>query len=276
MAPKALQYEHFIATLEQAGLAAGDSLLIQSDLLRCGPVDGCSGRVDVLNFYLDALRQVLTPAGTLVVLTAFEDYGRYGTPFDRASSPSRSGVFSEYVRQLPGAIRSAHPILSLTAIGAKAEAICSGNHYDGFGYDSPWGRLHRMNAKLVTLGYAVAPDGMTFCHYTEQLYGVPYQYTKMFDYPVLDNGVPVAGTFSMAVRYLDYDVNYDQSKFKRDLVTTGRGRTLPVGRGEMLVTDCYSLVDQALLSFARDRFVMLAHPPSFRRGEIPFDVKDRL
>jgi len=262
----------FILALRTAGLKPGDTALVQSDLLRIGPVDASPNREEILRFYLNALLEALGSSGTLVVLTSYEDYARYGKPFNRQTSPSLSGALSEYVRSRPNAVRSLHPVLSLTALGPRAEEICSGNHFEGFGYDSPWGRLHRMDARLLTLGYSLTPDGMTFLHYVENLYGVPYQYTKLFDYPVFDGDHEIAGCFTMPVRYLDFDIEYDQRRFKQGLVDRGLATLAPLGRGQMLATTCGAVVAHAIDAFSSDRYVMLAQRPKFRRGEIPYDM----
>ena len=266
-----LQYRELVASLGRAGLGAGDVALVQSDLLQIGPVDAGRDREAILDFYLSAFEEVLTSDGTLTVLTAFEDYGRSGKPFDREGSPSLSGAFSEYVRTRPGAIRSIHPIASVTGLGAKAEEICGGPHYDGYGYDSPWGRLHRANAKLLTLGYGIRPDGMTFLHYAEALLGAPYLYTKIFGSPVISGGEQVPGPFTMSVRYLDFGIRQDQSKFKRHLVDTGVARSVPLGRGHLLSTTCGPVVEQAAQCMREDRYFFLERKPAFRPGEIPTD-----
>ncbi|MGP1256248.1 MAG: AAC(3) family N-acetyltransferase [Kiloniellales bacterium] len=268
-----LTRDDFLAALQAAGVRKGDTLMVQSNLRRLGSVEAPRSKGGILEFYVEGFRRALGEEGTLVVLTAFEDYARHGMAFDRRHSPSLSGALSEHIRCLPGAVRSRHPVLSITALGPQANALCDGPHFEGFGYDSAWGRLHRANAKIMTLGYAIAPDGMTFCHYLENLYGVPYQYTKVYDHPVLDDGVPQPGTWTMPVRYLDFGVENDQSFFKRCLVEADLAKIHPVGRGQLLITDCDSMVAHALKRFAEDRYMMLVRPPAFRRGEIPFDVK---
>ena len=121
--------------LHEAGLEPGDTILLHSDIGAVGITEAGYDRDAVLRFYLSGLLDVLGPAGTLCVCTSFEDYGRYGTPFVREESPSRLGAFSEFVRTRPGAVRSMHPILSITSLGARAEEISGGHHFDGFGYD---------------------------------------------------------------------------------------------------------------------------------------------
>lgn len=262
--------DELIMTLRTAGLSEGHVVLVQSNLIRCGPIEA-QGREATLRFYLDGIRKVLGNSGTLVVLTSFEDYARFGTPFDRISSPSQSGALSEFVRILPDAVRSMHPIVSLTAVGPLAHTICSGPHFDGFGIRSPWTRLVDVDARVLTLGYGVAPDGMTFLHYLENLYGVPYQYTKVFDFPVRDSGKLVEGQFTLSVRYLDFGIENDQTRVKQALVKSGYATLLPIGRGELLLTNCRDVLSLGGTMLDQDRYALLKAPPIFRRGEIPFD-----
>jgi len=257
--------------LKKSGIEKGDTILVQSDLLRLGPIDADGVREDFLSFYFDSFKAVLGEDGTMCVLSSFEKYAREGVAYDRSRSPSQSGVFSEYILNQPKSVRSFHPIVSITALGPLAEDICGGAHFEGFGWDSPWGRLHRRNAKLVSLGYGAVPDGMTFLHYLESLFGVPYQYTKLYDFPVLDDGNKVDGTFTLSVRYLDYEIENDQTAVKQKLLERKLATECPIGRGVVYTTDCKSAELVVSEMFRKNRYMMLKNPPAFRRGEIPFD-----
>lgn len=263
--------EEFAQSLRQAGIRRGDIVHVQSDLLSVGPVDSPPGRESVLKFYLSAFQEVLGPDGTLTTCTAFEDFGRYGTPFVREESPSRLGVLSEYIRTRPGAVRSMHPIVSVAGIGARAEEICGGSHFDGFGYASPWGRLHRANAKILTLGMDASGGGTTFFHYVEKLYGVPYQYTKLFPYPVYSGGELVPGPFTMSVRYLDFGIVNTPVRVKARMVELGDAVNFQTGMATSWCAAAQSIVDRMMQLFDEDRWVMLERPPNFRPGEIPMD-----
>jgi aminoglycoside 3-N-acetyltransferase len=258
--------------LRKAGLRAGDTVLVHSDVAAIGPTEAGMDRDAILQFYLRAFQEVLTDSGTLAVCTSFEDYGRYGTPFVREESPSRLGAFSEFIRTRPGAVRSVHPIVSITALGSKAKEISAGNHFDGFGYDSPWGRLHRMNAKIVTLGMGQYPNsGITFIHYIEHLYGVPYQYTKIFSAPVISGGGRVDGPFTMSVRYLDFGVTYRTKRFQNVLLDTGDATWSELGTDAVFCCAADRMIAVALECLAKDRYYFLLSAPNFRSGEIPMD-----
>jgi len=267
-----LTRSELISALYESGLAKGDLVHVQADLRRIGPADCEPDREHMLQFYLSAFEEVLGPGGTITVGTAFEDYGRYFVPFVREESPSRQGAFSEYVRCRPGAVRSIHPIVSVTGLGARAAEICGGAHYDGFGYDSAWGRLHRNNARIMALGLGVEHEGgTTFFHYLEKLYGVPYQYTKIYTTPVYSGGLEIPGPFTMSVRYLDFRIVNDTLRFKRHLVETGNACVVPLGRAHIMCTTANQVIEEGVRCLNRDRYFLLAEPPQFRSGEIPMD-----
>ena len=266
-----LRSEELVESLVSLGIGRGDVVHVQSDLLRVGPVAGAGSREDILEFFLNAFFQVIGTEGTLTTCTAFEDYGRFGAPYILEESPSRLGVLSEYIRTRPGAVRSIHPIVSVTGLGARAQEICGGSHYDGFGYASPWGRLHRANAWILTLGMGAQGGGTTFFHYVEKLYGVPYTYTKLFSYPVFAGGTRIPGPFTMSVRFLDYAIVNTPVRVKTRMLDLGEAAQVRTGRGVTWAARAQTVVERMMQMFDEDRWMMLEHAPSFRPGEIPMD-----
>ncbi|HYF03368.1 MAG TPA: AAC(3) family N-acetyltransferase, partial [Patescibacteria group bacterium] len=209
--------------------------------------------------------------GTITACTAFEDYGRYGTPFIREESPSLTDTFSEYLRTRPGAVRSMHPILSVTALGARSEEICGGAHFEGLGYDSPWGRLHRTNAHIMTLGLGANQGGTTFFHYIESMYSVPYKYTKAYTAQVFSGGKLVRGLFTLSVRYLDFGIVNTPVRLKNRLLEKGEAVVQKLGMAEVWSTRAHDALKTGMEELGRDRYYLLEQPPNFRAGEIPMD-----
>jgi len=268
----ALTRKQFRDTLIGLGLEAGDIVHVQSDLRRIGLVDCDGTRQGMLNFYLDTFLDVIGEKGTLTVHTPFQDYGRFGSTFDVKNSPSKGGVFSEFVRRRDDAVRSQHPIVSITGIGSQAKSICGGNHRVGFGWDSPWGRLHRKNAKIVSLGLGPNhPGGTSFFHYVDNIYGSPYLYNKIYPTPVFDGDQKVVGPFVMSVRYLDFGIVYNANKLRRFLVRAGILKVSTVGDGEVMMGEADSIFDETVNQLRNDPYIMLEKPPRFRQGEMPSD-----
>lgn len=258
-------------SLHSLEINQGDIVHVQSDLRRIGPVDAPLTKESVCEFYLRALRECVGSKGTITCCTAFEDYGRFGTPYVREKSPSRTDTLSEFIRTQQGAVRSIHPIVSVTGLGARAEEICGGTHFDGFGYQSPWGRLHRANAKILTLGLNANLGGTTFFHYIERLYGVPYIYTKLFRYPVFSEGRQCLGPFTMSVRYLDFDIVNTPVRIKNSMLEKGLARQCVTGRAESWCASTLDIVPHMMNMLDDNRWAMLETPPAFRPGVIPMD-----
>lgn len=260
----------FVEALKRAGVTPGETIHVQSSLPHVGPVEAGDGKDEVLEFYLEGFRTVLGPAGTLLVHTPFEDYGRYGVPFVVEESPSRAGVFSEFIRTQPEATRSMHPIASTAGIGPQAGAMCDGPHFDGFGWASSWGRMHRANVRFVTLGLPLRA-GLSFAHYVEAQYGVPYQYCKVYDTPVYKGGQRVRGTFTLRVRYLDFSIAVDIIRYQDRLRERGALVEVTCGRSLIHTVTAHEAFDIGMELMAEDVYAMLREPPKFRAGEIPFD-----
>lgn len=259
------------AALAEIGIGDGDIVHVQSDLMRIGPVDAPMTRDGLCGFHLDALRGAVGAKGTITCCTAFEDYGRWNTPYVREESPSRTDTLSEYIRTRPGAVRSMHPIVSVTGLGARAAEICDGPHFDGFGWQSPWGRLHRADAWICTYGLGPLHGGTTFTHFVERMYGVPYQYTKQYPGRVVSGGRDVPGTFTMSVRYLDFRIANTPVRVKSMLVERGAARVARLGRSVVWACRAREYLDLTVAALDADRWFLLEEPPAFRPGELPTD-----
>lgn len=265
-----LRFSSLVEALEKVGLKSGEIVHIQSSLPHLGPVEYGNCAKDILNFYLDGFRAVLGSSGTILVHTPFEDYGRYGTPFIVEESPSRAGVFSEFIRTRPGAVRSMHPIVSTAGLGPNAKAICEGAHFEGFGWESSWGRMHRADVRFVTLGIPLR-SGLSFAHYVEAQYGVPYQYCKIYSAPVYKNRQQISGAFTMRVRYLDFSIAIDIIRYQQRLFDQKAAYEATCGRGIIHSVKASAAFDIGIQLLAEDVYAFLREPPKFRTGEIPFD-----
>src|SRR3990172_1035513 len=98
------------------GLTQGDTLLVHSSYKSLGGVEGGPQTV------IDALLEVLTPTGTLIMPNFNFDFCK-GAPWDVRSTPSKMGAITELVREDPRAKRVFHPIYSFAIIGKHAETL---------------------------------------------------------------------------------------------------------------------------------------------------------
>jgi aminoglycoside 3-N-acetyltransferase len=143
------------------GLTSGDTLLVHSSYKSLGGVDGGPQTV------IDALLEVLTPAGTLIMPNFNFDFCK-GEPWDVRSTPSRMGVITELVRMDPRAIRVFHPIYSFAVIGKHAETLTAERYASSYGKGSVFGKLRELDGKMMVVGLPT-PHAHTFFHHVEEM-----------------------------------------------------------------------------------------------------------
>ena len=249
------------ASLRAIGIGPGEVAFIHSDISRIGWMTGAGNRLEVLQAYQDAIFDVLGPGGTIAALTCTESYARESRPYDHEASPSEQGNLSEFIRLTPNAIRSLHPLFSVSALGRQATKICADEIAPtGFGHDSPFQRLRETDAWIVCLG--VDLKSMTFVHHIEQTYGVPYGYTKEWSAPVTRSSGSIAQRFFAFVRYLNAGINYDFSKFQGELLERGLARSTHVGYGVVWGVRARDVFDLGMRRLKEDPFYFLKAPPS--------------
>lgn len=181
---------------QQLGICTGDTVFIHANMLAFGLLE--HNREALVEHFLVPLRQQIGPNGTIVVLTYSFRYAS-GTPFIFEESPSEAGIFTEYVRKMPEAVRSFHPFSSVVAVGPRAHEICDQVSRSAFGWNSAFHRLHNIQAKCLYLGMTCG-DSCTFLHHVEHLYGVSHAYHKAFFHPAYLGGELQSGPYMAYLR----------------------------------------------------------------------------
>lgn len=156
----------------EAGVTAGDILLVHSSFKSMGEIDG--GAETVVTGLMDAIGE----DGTLVFPTFCQkDFvNTYKTwHLDKESDV---GYLTNYFRKREGSIRSDQATHSVAAAGKDAKWLTEthghthkryGNFGDTpFSADSPWEKMYQKNAKVLLLG--VQPSSITFRHYAEYVF----------------------------------------------------------------------------------------------------------
>ncbi|TDO96978.1 AAC(3) family N-acetyltransferase [Marinomonas balearica] len=186
----------------EAGVRKGDVLLVHSNIkltfkryfklgVRLSPQD-------ILESFLEAVG----PTGTLLLPLFNFDFTK-GVPFDKRSTPSYMGALTEAGREHPLSVRTGHPIYSFAAIGASANTFKSIDNFSGYGEDSPFSVLRKMNGRIAVLDL---PDqnSMTFYHHVEEMMEVDYRYHKTFSSDYTDElGNTELKTYGLFVRNIE-------------------------------------------------------------------------
>jgi aminoglycoside 3-N-acetyltransferase len=208
------------------GVESGDALLVHSSYKSLGSVGGGPSSV------IGALQDALGDQGTLIMPT-FNFAFCEGEPFDARTTPSRMGVLTEIVRQMPGATRVEHPIYSFAVVGHRAREAATIANSSSYGRDSLFGRLRGWDGKIMIIGLSYN-DSMTFFHHVEEMQGVDYRYMKSFTGAVTGmNGRVTERTVTMFVRDLERGVVTAVDAMGELLANKGIIRTGQVGAAEV-------------------------------------------
>ena len=214
--------------LKNLGIVAGDGLLVHSAVQFLGRPSGG------IRIYLDAIREAIGAEGTLVVPTFNFGFAR-GESYDPQTTPSQGmGAFSELVRQLPEARRTAHPLQSIAVIGRYRDDLASRDTASAFDPGSAFERMLDLDFKLLLLG--ADSRAVSMFHYCERKANVPYRYWKDFSGPVRTPDGWQTRTYRMFVRDLELDPQLTLDPVVADMQAMGQWRSQALNYGQ--VTTC--------------------------------------
>ena len=155
--------------LSSLGVEPGKVVMLHSTVFTLGLIEkGLAG-------LYQALRNLLGDAGTLIAPTFTYSFRR-NQVFDirHTPAPAEIGVFSEYVRKLPGTVRSADPLFSMAAIGPHATNLMERSSHNCFGMGSIYEKIFAVDALFVGLGITYSTGLACFMH-LERMANVDYR-----------------------------------------------------------------------------------------------------
>lgn len=177
---KPITKEGLVDDARRLGVSPGDVLLVHSSLSAIGWVVGGARTV------IEALVEVVGSDGTLVmpafsgdlsdpsdwrnppVPVSWIDQIREAMPaFDPDRTPTRQmGWIAETFRKWPGAMRSIHPVSSMTALGPHTMRIMERHEIAySLGDASPMGKIYELDGRVLLIG--VGHDRNSSLHLAE-------------------------------------------------------------------------------------------------------------
>jgi len=253
--------EEIAEVMRAVGLDQGDTVFVHTDLQKFGYVKDSTGYFALAlspSLLFDAFFNVLGDEGTLAVPTFSYSWPKRRV-FSVQDTPSLMGSFSEFVRGKNSTLRSYHPLLSVATIGKRASEIVCDVDKSGFGKNSPYGGLYKLNAKFVMVGVPFC----SFKDYVEVTCNVPYRYKKYFRGQIIDASGVFEEIYEHSVRYLNRGVEiipfYDGlSDEEKDLVSFGR-----VGSSFILCIDSHTAYHLISRKLEIDPFAFIKETPSY-------------
>jgi len=247
--------------LRALGIEAGDRLVVHSSLSSLGWVAGGAAAV------VDALLDVVGAEGT-VSMPAHS--GDWSDPSGWQNPPVPSSWWGEIIADRPAfhpyrtplremgsvavnlllrrdTLRSGHPLYSHMANGKDASEITRSHPLsDGFGDESPLGRLYDMDAKVVLIG--VGHGQNSSLHLAEARAQWPGRTSVEFASKVATETGPQIVGWRAAAPDADDLERLGEHLEGRGLVTVGR-----VAQAETRVARLRAIVDEAVVWFAANR-----------------------
>lgn len=246
--------EELEESLRGIGVRAGETVLVHTALFALGRMEGVETARHPERIY-ETLRGIVGPEGTIVVPAFNFDFCRAQT-FHRQRTPSKNmGIFSEYVRTLPGAHRSSHPMQSLAAVGPLADRICRPDTSSAFDVRGSFAMLLEYNARQVFLGSGFVAASLV--HYCEERVGVPYRFWKNFTGSYRDGDWESRRTYSLYARDLDKNPIVDPSPLGETLLASGQALRLRLGSGFVEGVRCREFVELGVETLRQNRRALI-------------------
>ncbi|QVW33908.1 AAC(3) family N-acetyltransferase [Geobacter sulfurreducens] len=115
-----------------------------------------------------------------------KDYVDSGAIYDRDNTPSQSGLLTECLRKMPGAVRSLHPTHPCVALGPRAHELIDGseNSPTPFGDDSTYGRFSADENAYLLL---IHTNNTSIVHRIQEMVDMPNLFLEgMYEARALD------------------------------------------------------------------------------------------
>jgi aminoglycoside 3-N-acetyltransferase len=245
--------------LHALGVVPGDIVMSHESVRNVGWIVG--GPEEVAHAILDAVG----PSGTWMKYVCSEDnaydlaswppevqqaYRESLPPFDRHKTRAHRnyGILTEYLRTMPGAVRSNHPDGSFAAIGAQAAMLMDKHPLrDGLGPGSPLERFLSAKGKILLLGSPLSD--VTFLHYTEYLVDIPDKRRVRYETPMLDDQGNKVWVWIEELDSSNGIVPYEDGDYFENIVRAFRDAGL-ARRGNVGHADSLLIEAKALHAFA--------------------------
>lgn len=245
--------DDLLTRFSELGVRRSDTLLVHSAVQFLGKPEGGIG------LYYQALSTALgLPEAGLLAVPTFTFSFVQGEGYDPANTPAqRMGVFAEYVRCLPEAHRTPHPLQSLAAVGPEAGDLAERDTASAFDSGSAFERLLEMDGKLLLLGASIQACSMI--HYSEQRAAVPYRYWKAFTGPVRTANGWQTRSYSMYVRDMEIDARLVLAPLQKELEAEGAWRSTQLNYGQISICPLRNFVAAADRLLAEDPWVFVGN-----------------
>lgn len=245
------------------GLKEGDTVMVHSSLFLLGLLEGYKP-AEQAEAYFRILTGIIGEGGTVMAPAFNFDFCK-GKLFHRQNTPSLGmGVLSEFLRTHKKAIRSKHPMQSVTVLGDQSEWITEPDTESSFSPDGPFHRFIELNGKLLFLGSSILAAALI--HWVEERQEVPYRYWKTFSGEYIDDseGIHEVREYKMFARNLTLNPILNLQPIENRLNETGRLNEIKIGMGSIKLMNAKAFIQAAHELLELDPFSLLNNVEEIR------------
>lgn len=141
-------------------------------------------KVDTCKIFISYLKKYIGKKGTIIIPTYNYQFTK-NKDFDIQKTSSEVGFFSNYLLKRNWRKRTLDPIFSHIIFGKRDNFNYKKINDEAFGKNSIFSCLIEKNYKIIC--FCCSSASMTFLHYIEYLFKVPYRYIKKFKGTVIYN-----------------------------------------------------------------------------------------
>ena len=196
-------------SFRKAGIFPSDTVMIHGDSGVAAQFK-IPSNINKIEYMISSIKSYFSNKGTVIVPTFSYSFTKKES-YNKFSTPSDIGDFSNYFWKSEKVKRSNNPIFSVASIGKYSDEFANSRIDDCFGKDTAFDLLYKLNGKIICLGCEF--NRITFVHYVEQKYNVHYRYFKNFSGYIYLNNKPIYLDTSYYVRNLQINSDCDLDKF---------------------------------------------------------------
>lgn len=224
----ALRAADLLAALRKLGVAPGQLLVVHSSLFKLGRPGSFTDKSAFAAAFIEVLREAVGPQGTLAFPTFTFSFCTSHV-FDPHNTPGETGLLGEAARTMPGFVRTHHPIYSYAVQGPLKDELLEADTTTCFGPGSVFDRMltldrdYEPGVHFLVLGAEQPPNFITFVHFLEQRFGVPYRTLIHFEGTLVIDGKRRAIRTDFFARLLENPVRFAPEACWREWQARGVG-----------------------------------------------------
>lgn len=238
--------DDIVKALTDAGLQPGDTAFFSTSLGMVGIAEGVNSQDELNALFLDAIKNVLGPSGTILVPTYSYTFGGSTKEnpkiFDPLITPAEVGPFPNFFMKQHGVVRSSDPMMSVAGLGPGGKLLFKELPSTSYGEDCLFARLvQHPCTKCVSIG--LGPNWTPFLHHADWLAKVPFRYDKVFHGGIKrQTGIDYID-WVYAVRASIDESRADAHKLGKMAENAGIWTHVPLGRARVYICDYKEFFD---------------------------------